>query len=184
MSVADPDGDGVTVTVLARKAGTDAWTSAVVTDPNPPKPTDPSFGNDGSAKDGKATWDTASVDEGLYELRAVGTDQSANAPGEGLESATEIPLPVSVDRTPPSIETKRSGATLEVVVEDALSKVARLEVTAGGRVLFSPRCEDGVCDSTRESFRFPAPRASHNEAWSLKATDTAGNVVETPVPAP
>ncbi len=183
-SAADPDGDGVTVTIQARKVGASAWTNAVVTDPTPGKPSDPSFGNDGSSKDGKATWDTASWDEGLYELRAVATDQPANAPGEGLESDTELWLPVAVDRTPPSIETKRSGGTFEVVVDDKLSMVARLEVIASGRVLFSPRCEDGVCDNTRETFRFPAPRAAQSEAWSLKATDAAGNAVETPVPTP
>ena len=54
-SAADPDGDGVTVTIQARKAGASAWTSAVVTDPTPAKPSDPSLGNDGSSKDGKAT---------------------------------------------------------------------------------------------------------------------------------
>jgi hypothetical protein len=183
-SAADPDGDGVTVTIQARKAGTTAWTNAVVTDPTPAKPSDPTFGNDGSPKDGKATWDTASWDEGFYELRAVATDQPANASGEGLEAYTETSLPLSVDRTPPSIATKRSGGTLEVVVEDALSMVARLEVIASGRVLFSPRCEDGVCDNKRETFRFPAQRAAQDEAWSLKATDAAGNAVETPVPAP
>jgi hypothetical protein len=183
-SAADPDGDGVTVTIQARKVGTTAWTNAVVTDPTLAKPSDPSFGNDGSSKDGKATWDTASWDEGAYELRAVATDQTANPSGEGLVADTEISLPVTVDRTPPSIVTKRSGGTLEVVVEDALSPVTRLEVIAGGRVLFSPRCEDGVCDNTKESFRFPAPRAGQAEAWSLKATDAAGNAFEASVPAP
>lgn len=183
-SAADPDGDGVTVTIQARKVGTGAWTNAVVTDPTPGKSSDPTVGNDGSPKDGKATWDTASWGEGLYELRAVATDQPANAPGEGLESDTEISLPLSVDRSPPSIEAKRSGGTLEVVVEDTLSLVARLEVIANGRILFSPRCEDGVCDNTRETFRFPAPRAAKDEVWSLKATDAAGNAAETPVATP
>jgi hypothetical protein len=181
-SAADPDGDGVTVTIQVRKVGTGAWSNAVVTDPTPAKPSDPTIGNDGSSKDGKATWDTASWDEGRYELRAVATDQPANAPGEGLEADTEISLPVTVDRTPPSITAKRNGDTVEVVVEDALSPVARLEVTSNGHVLFSPRCEDGVCDNTRETFRFPVPRGAPGEAWSLKATDAAGNAVEAPAP--
>jgi hypothetical protein len=183
-SAADPDGDGVTVTIQARKAGTSAWATAVVNEAPPVKPSDPTFGNDGSSKDGKATWDTASWDEGRYEIRAVATDQPANAPGEGLEADTEISLPVCIDRTPPSIVTKSNSGTIEVVVEDALSQVARLEVTANGRVLFSPRCEDGVCDNTKETFRFPVPRAAQDEPWSLKATDAAGNAAETPAPMP
>jgi hypothetical protein len=183
-SAADPDGDGVTVDVQARPAGTTAWKSAVRTDPAPPKPSDPSLGNDGSSKDGKAAWDTATWDEGVYELRAVATDQPSNPPAEGLEAETELATLVHVDRTPPSIDAKRSGGAIEVVVTDALSAVARLEVLADGRVLFSPRCGDGVCDAPRETFRFPAPQAAPGSAWSLRATDAAGNSVETPAPAP
>jgi hypothetical protein len=183
-SAADPDGDGVTVDVEARPVGTSAWKSAVVTDPPPSKPSDPSLGNDGSSKDGKATWDTALWDEGVYQLRAVATDQPSNPPAEGLEAETELTIPVCVDRTAPSIEAKRKGDAIEVVVDDALSAVARLEVVAKGRVLFSPRCGDGVCDNTRETFRFAAPPTAPGDAWSLRAVDAAGNSVETPEPAP
>jgi hypothetical protein len=142
------------------------------------------MGNDGSSKDGKATWDTALWDEGVYELRAVATDQPSNPPASGQEARTELAIPVCVDRTPPSIEAKRKGGVIEVVVKDALSSVSRLEVVANGRVLFSPRCEDGVCDNTEETFRFPSDKAAPSDALSLRATDAAGNVVETPVPAP
>jgi hypothetical protein len=135
-------------------------------------------------KDGKATWDTALWDEGFYELRAVATDQPSNHPAEGLEAATELAIPVCVDRTPPSIEAKRKGDTIEVVVNDALSTVARLEVLADGRVAFSPRCADGVCDGTRETIRFLAAKMGPTGAFSLRATDAAGNAIETPVPTP
>jgi len=41
-----------------------------------------------------------------------------------------------------------------------------------------------VCDSTRETIRFSAAQIGPTGAFSLRATDAAGNAVETPVPAP
>jgi hypothetical protein len=183
-SAADPDGDGVTVDVQARRVGTGTWTSAVRTDPTPSKSSDPTLGNDGSSKDGKATWDTATWDEGLYEIRGLATDQPSNPAAEALEAESELPLAVRVDRTPPSIEAKRSGGSIEAMVSDTLSPVARLEVVVDGRVAFSPRSADGVCAGTREAFRFSASQLSASGTWSLRATDAAGNAVESPVPAP
>jgi hypothetical protein len=183
-STADPDGDGVTVDVQARASGSTEWKSAVRTDPTPGKLTDPTLGNDGSSKDGKGSWDTSTWEEGAYDVRAVASDQASNPQGEGLEAESGLPTPVIVDRTPPSIDAKRKGGDVVVSVEDALSSVARLDVVLDGRVMFSPRCADGVCDSTRETFRFPASRISAAGTWSLRATDAAGNAVEAPVPSP
>lgn len=183
-SFADPDGDDVTVTIQARPTGTAPWKNAVVTEPPAGKPSDPSLGNDGSSRDGKAAWDTATWDEGVYELRAVATDQPSNPSSEGLEADTALSTPVVVDRTPPTIVAKRKADTVEVVVKDVLSCVARLEVVADGRVLFSPRCEDGVCDNTEETFRFLVPQPAPSDAWTLRATDVAGNAADLAVPAP
>ena len=181
-SFADPDGDDVAVTIQARPAGTLPWKSAVVTEPPPGKQSDPSQGNDGSAKDGKAAWDTATWDEGTYELRAVATDQPSNPPTQGLEADAALPTRVVVDRTPPTIEAKRKGDNVEVVVKDELSTVARLEVVASGRVLFSPRCGDGVCDNPKETFQFLVPQPAPSDALTLRATDVAGNAADLPVP--
>jgi hypothetical protein len=181
-SAADPDGDGVSVDVQARPAAMTAWRSAVKTDPAPAKPSDPTLGNDGSAKDGKATWDTSSWDEGVYEVRAVASDQLSNPPAEGLEATAELSPVVILDRTPPTIEAKRRGDALEVSVADALSGVARLEVVMDGKVAFSPRPVDGVCDNDRETFQIPAAQLKTAGSWSLRAIDAAGNAFEAPVP--
>ncbi len=183
-SVADPDGDDVTVTIQARPVGTVPWKNAAVTEPPAGKPSDPSLGNDGSSKDGKASWDTATWDEGVYELRAVATDQPSNPPTEGLEADSTLEAPVVVDRTPPTIVAKRKADTVEVVVKDLLSTVARLEVMADERILFSPRCGDGVCDSPEETFQLLVPKPAPSDAWTLRATDVAGNEADLPVPAP
>jgi hypothetical protein len=147
------------------------------------KPTDPTLGNDGSSRDGKATWDTSTWDEGAYEVRAVASDQPGNAPAEALEDTADLDETVRVDRTPPAIESKRSGANIEAVVTDAFSPILRLEVVVDGRVEFSPRAEDGVCDGVRETFRFPATLVTGSGTWTLRATDAAGNAVEAPVPS-
>ena len=183
-TAADPDGDGVSVEAQGRPVGTKAWRSAVRTDAPPAKPSDPSLGNDASSKDGKATWDTAAWDEGVYDLRAVASDQMSNAPAEGLEATTELATPVVIDRTAPTIDAKRKGATIEVSVVDALAGVARLEVLNDGKVAFSPRPDDGVCDNKREEFRIPVAQIGSADAWSLRAVDAAGNAFEAPVPAP
>ena len=184
-SAADPDGDALGVDVQARKAGTATWVSAVRNDPPTLKPTDPTLGNDGSSKDGKAVWDTSAWDEGLYDIRAVATDQPANAAGEGLEATSELEGPLRVDRTPPAIEVKRGrDGGIDVLVSDAQSPVLRLEVIEGGRVVFAPRSADGVCDSSRETFRIAAAQAGRSGERTLKALDAAGNAAEAPIPSP
>ena len=184
-STSDPDGDPLVVEIEARKPGSTGWVSAVRSDPAPAKPSDPTGGNDGSSKDGRAVWDTTTWDEGAYEIRAVATDQPANAPGEGLEGRADLGGYVRVDRTPPTIAAKRTrDGAVEVEVTDALTPILRLEVVEGGRTLFAPRAADGVCDSLRESFRIGSSQAGRGGERSLRALDSAGNAAETPVPAP
>jgi hypothetical protein len=183
-SAADPDGDGVTVDVQARPVGGKDWKSAVRTDPPPPKSSDPTLGNDGSLKDGKATWDTAGWEEGDYDVRAIASDQAANPPAEALEADAELPVRVRIDRTAPAIQSTRKGGALLVTVTDAISPIARLEVLQEGRVIFSPRPSDGVNDGTKEQFEIPGSRLSGSAAASLRASDASGNTVESPVPAP
>ncbi len=183
-AVADPDGDEVVVTIQARPQGTVPWKSAAVTEPSPGKASDRSLGNDGSSREGKAAWDTESWDEGVYEVRAVASDQQSNPPSLGLEADAALSTPVVVDRTSPTIEAKRKADTVEVVIKDELSTVARLEVVANGRVVFSPRCADGVCDNREERFLFLMPQPPPSDPWTLRATDVAGNTADILVPAP
>jgi len=184
-SASDPDGDPVVVDVQARKAGTTEWKSASRYEPPPPKSADPTLGNDAAFKDGRTTWETATWDEGTYDVRAVATDQESNAPGEGHEAIVELGIPVRVDRTPPVIEAKRiAGGSVEVTVTDASSTIARLEIVEDGRTITSPRPQDGVCDGRREVFRISAADAGPAGARTLRATDAAGNTAEEPVPKP
>jgi hypothetical protein len=87
---------------------------------------------------------------------------------------------VIVDRTPPAIQARRSGPTVEITVTDTLTPVARLEVVRDGRVLYRLRPSDGVADSRSETYRFDVPPEA--EGAALRATDAAGNVAEAPLP--
>ncbi len=123
-------------------------------------------------------WDTAEVPEGRYEVRAVASDQPANAPGEGLEATAEPVLRVVVDRTPPEIEVYRlAGGATGVRLADDLSDIDRLELLLDGRTRFTARADDGVCDSPSETFRLALPEPTGSGPWTLRGTDAAGNAV-------
>ena len=183
-SVADADGDPIAVEVEVRKLGERAWTSATRAEPATPKSGEGPSAPDGFYKDGRATWDTVTWDEGIYEVRALALDAGANPPGEGLSAVTELPIALRVDRTPPDVRPKRvAGGGVEVEVSDAVSGVARLEIVEDGRVLAAPRPADGVADGTKELFRVPADLPGKGGTRTLRATDGAGNTAEAEVPA-
>lgn len=181
-SVFDPDGDTVAVEVQVRRRDTTTWTTAARVDPAPPKPGEPIPDADPSWKDGRASWEVATADEGTYAVRAIASDRGANSPGAGRDATVELPASLVVDRTPPQIRTKPGANGTEVVVEDKGSGVARVEVLSDGRALFAPRPEDGVLDGATETFRLGADPASGTR--TLRAVDGAGNVTEAPVSSP
>ena len=113
----------------------------------------------------------------------MATDQAANHPGEGHRVPVGRGLRVIVDRTPPELVLNNPGrGRFEVILEDALSRVGRLQLWREDRSRFSIRSEDGVCDSTREVFRFDAP--DEGSGWSIRGIDAAGNLTERQLPEP
>jgi hypothetical protein len=183
-SSSDPDGDAVSVEIQARPRGSTTWKLAARSDPPAPKPSDPALGNDGSSRDGKTSWDVSSWDEGAYDVRALASDQPANPPNEGLGAIVDLGTIVRIDRTPPTIEAKRDAAGgIDVIVTDAVSTVAKLELVESGRVLFSPRAKDGVSDGPREVFHLTSSELGEASGKAFRATDAAGNSAEVEVPA-
>jgi hypothetical protein len=174
-SVTDSDGDVVSIVLEYRRVGSAAWATAA--GPISPAVSGEEAARTGARK-GELVWDTTDVAEGEYEIRGVVSDASANPAGEGFESESRPVLRLVVDRTPPEIEILggSAGAT-RVRVEDELSDIRGLELMEDGRVLFTARPEDGVCDSRRETFRIELPSAG-SSARSIRGIDAAGNVVE------
>jgi len=168
----DPDGDPVEVTVEYRAAGSSEWARCGV------ERTGAQDDGDGA---GLILWETASIDEGEYEVRASGTDRPANPPGEGRTAPEQPTLRLTVDRTPPRVELREAAdGSIEVLLEDRLSRLRPLELLREGRVRFTARPADGVCDSRTEAFRVDLPPGSGG-GWSVRGIDAAGNSVERPV---
>jgi hypothetical protein len=55
-----------------------------------------------------------------------------------------------------------------------------LELVREGRVRFTVRSEDGLCDSPRETFLVERPEGGL-DGWLLRGVDAAGNAVERPM---
>jgi hypothetical protein len=177
-TVADPDGDALDVRLEYRAVGVAAWETGAVT----PVPA----ARDGSRAplEGRLEWDVSGLAEGEYEVRGITSDLPANPPEDAREAAAWPETRLVVDRSPPSLEVHRvDGRRVRVRVEDTLSDIARLEVVEGPRTRFTPRPEDGVCDSSSETFRFEVPDGGE-VSWRVRGTDAAGNVSERPLPPP
>jgi hypothetical protein len=183
--VVDPDADPLDVQLQYRPLSGGPWSSGVqawVSDPAAAS----SAGPEEMRKDGRLVWDTTSVTEGTYEVRALASDKPSNHPGEGREAATQAALVIQVDRTPPEVQVRSgSDGEVEVTVTDDLSPTGRLEVVESGQVLFLAVPDDGVSDSRRETYRI-ATRASAAGPGSrvIRAVDAAGNAVERPLQGP
>ncbi len=144
--------------------------------------------------DGEGTWrlledrwtdvlysfSTAHWPDGLYTLKIVASDASANPPGADKKGEKTSPV-FLIDNTPPAIKNlrveKADGALLVVFqAEDQFSPIkdARVLVRPGDWLLIFP--EDGICDSRTESFkvRIPLPAAADN-ILTIEVRDAAGN---------
>jgi hypothetical protein len=69
-----------------------------------------------------------------------------------------------------------------VEVTDEHAPIRRLEVVRDGTVVFLVRPDDGVCDSTRESFEIARRDLDLSGDIVLRAFDSAGNSAESPLP--
>jgi hypothetical protein len=165
----DPDGDTVEVTVEYRTEGAGAWDRVGA---------QRSDGGADEGGEGLLVWDTASIEEGEYSVRALASDQPANPRGEGRQGSEPATLRLILDRTPPRVELLTdSDGTLLVTLEDRLSRVRPLELLRDGQVRFTARPKDGVCDSRKEAFRLDLPDGAV-AGWSVRGIDAAGNAVE------
>ncbi len=180
-SASDPDGDPVSLDVLFRDFSGGEWKSAARSDPG--SPSSSGSDTDDGWKEGKASWDTASIPEGEIEIRAVASDRGANAPDEGTEIVAASGVRITVDRTAPLVELRRlADGSLEVSATDATSAIRRAEVLEGERTLFSPRATDGVSDSRRETFRLTPDQAGPSGTRTVRIFDAAGNATTRDVP--
>ena len=178
----DPDDDPTEIIIQYRRIGDSDW-SSITSAVDESGPAENSPGVDW--RDDRVILDTRPLPEGDYDFRAVINDQAGNHPGDGHSVVSDDHLFITVDQTPPDIDVAAApGGGLELVVSDTFSDIRSLEVRADGRVQFTVRAVDGVCDSRREVFRFELPADGIEAAWSVRAIDSAGNKVEAPLARP
>jgi hypothetical protein len=178
----DADGDPVAAAIEIRRPDAERWEVVARNALGDVKPSDLVGEPETGWKESRSTWDTTAHGEGAWDVRVVVDDRASNPPGQGKQESSEPPLRVTVDRTGPVIETNSTGGIFEIVVRDEASPVVRLEVLGEDGVIAAPDCADGVCDSSKETFRVSADLANPGPGRSLRAFDAAGNAAEAPFP--
>lgn len=125
------------------------------------------------------TWDTTSVSDGLYSVKLVATDASANPDARALTGERESEL-FQIDNTAPTVEitnVRIDGTRLRgsVVVRDGTSMPERVEISTDASRWQALYPVDGVADGREE--RYDLDIASEGAATILvRATDSLNNV--------
>ena len=161
----DFNNDRLSYTVAYREVGTQTWITVAE------KLAEPRY-----------IWDTRTVGDGTYELRATVSDSPSNPPESALE-ASRISDPVLVDNTPPVVKAlgaKADGtkASVSGSAADASSQITSIHYSVDSAtewVAVLPK--DGICDDKKEDFDFEVKDlkpGSHRIA--VKVEDAYGNV--------
>jgi hypothetical protein len=164
VQAADPNGDALDYTIEFRKVGTKPWITLA-----------------DESRSGGYLWDTRTVDDGFYEIRATVTDAPAN-PRASVLSAVRLSNHVLVDNTAPTVElaaaAKGGKVTVTGTVKDARSRLTELRYavdSADEWVALLPA--DGICDSASEKFSLDlADLEPGAHRIALRAGDIYGNV--------
>ncbi len=161
----DPNGDTVQYEFSFRQAGRKKWIKLLEKSPKP-----------------MYAWNTLTVPDGTYEVRAEVSDAPDNAPSAALTSA-RISRPVVVDNSQPKatdLVVKNLGkgeVSLSGKVDDAISPIRQIDYSVDSNekwVTILPT--DGICDSQKEAF---SATVSDLEAGThriaVRATDAYNN---------
>jgi hypothetical protein len=161
-SATDPNGDGLEYRVEYRPAGATGFRALR-----------------DALEEAVLTWDTTSVPDGRYVVRVLASDRRANPPELALAGEQES-TPFQVDNTPPLIHLEPDPDApdgIRAVVRDSASPILRLEYSLDAGRWVEAHPDDGIADSTEESFTLrPAgttPGTRH--VVVVRALDRHGN---------
>jgi hypothetical protein len=118
-------------------------------------------------------------------LRVVATDSPTNPRALALTASKETSS-FEVDNAPPRIQAvKESAGVVRVTVQDDASPVRRLEVSIDAGPWEDVHPEDGIADSTSESYRISVPSVPRGRRLVvLRASDILGNAATARVDLP
>jgi sugar lactone lactonase YvrE len=138
----NPDKDRIEYKLFFQPEGTKKWVR--IKTPEPVTKT-------------KFSWDTASMPDGWYRIKVVATDAPSNPPEEAVE-ATGVSERFLVDNRPPEISgLSASRGKVSGKVTDTMSAVSGIQFCVDGGEWIWVKPDDGVLDSTAESFKFNLP---------------------------
>lgn len=163
VQAADANSDQMIYALYFREVGAENWIKII------DKHAEPSF-----------AWDTRTVGDGQYEVKAVACDSPSNPPGGSLE-CTKLSKRVVVDNTAPAVKellAKVDGqrVTVKGTAADA-SRLSSIQYSLSSQtewVTLLP--SDGICDCNQEAFSFDVKDlkpGSHRIA--IKVQDMYGN---------
>ncbi len=126
------------------------------------------------------SFDSRTLEDGVYRFRVVASDAGDNAAGEGREGRAES-APVRVDHTAPEIAefavSHDAGAiTVRVVARDAGGRLVRAEAAVDSGPWKPLAAADGVIDSATETFGARIRSEAPPRSVSIRVADEAGNV--------
>jgi len=132
-------------------------------------------------KEPQYRWDTRTVAEGRYQIKAVASDARSNPRGEG-KSGSRMSEPVVVDNTPPVIGDLKvtafaRGVKIEADIIDRTSIVASAEYSVDSKDDWQAlSASDSVFDSPEEAISLGLENLSAGQHQiTLRASDSYGN---------
>ncbi len=141
----DPNGDRITYRLKYRRAGDEAWRPVTTSRPGVFE-----------TSESLASWDTAEVPDGVYDMSLTASDRRDNPQHLALETHRRL-APVVVDNTAPEVDNFQvqaieGGFLVKCRAEDRSSALAgaRLVLPDGSFERLDP--VDRICDSRREDF--------------------------------
>ncbi len=167
----DDDDDTLAVTISSRAAGEEEWTELKTVQ-----------GED------SWKWNTEDVEDGVYDLRLVISDEPSNPIGAATEEV--IVRRVIVDNGYPQVKimsTPRRGddlLELRGLATDELSHLTSIDWTFGSEQRWrAAPVRDGLLDAREELFTISLPQIPVEETeLKVRARDAAGNVTVETVP--
>ena len=164
LQASDPNNDSLVYSIFFRQAGAENWIKIV-----------------DKLRENQYAWDTRTVADGSYELKAVASDSPSNPPGSALEAVKTF-QPVTVDNTPPTIKDlagklNAATATVEGTATDA-NRIVSIQYSVDSQTDWvSVLPKSGIADSNKEEFSFEVKslkEGSHRIA--VRVEDLYGNV--------
>jgi sugar lactone lactonase YvrE len=159
----DDNGDELIYDIFYRREGETAWRTLKT-----------------AVRDTLYVWDTSSVPNGTYVLRAQASDAKVNPAETALAGDLESNS-FEIDNVPPVVNisaVRRDGARFVVSAEvrDADSAVSRVEYSVDAQRWVSAFPRDGILDGRQEQFEIRLDADAAGRTLVIRATDALGNV--------